>query len=205
MPFATDWSSLEIVKLAVAAITPIVVVLVGRWVSKGLKRIEDAQWTDRKLIERRLDVYDRMAEPLNDLYVFFRLRGHFQEITPPEAIKRKRVADRTFYVNKGLMTDEFIAAYHSFMDACFEINFAVARDARLKASPERQREERGRRWRDEWNDLFVDSSSLVTSGEEIDERYEALVDSFAAELGAKRPSSSSQPAAPGTPGPSLRR
>lgn len=77
---ATGWSSLEIVKLAVAACTP----------------FERAQWTNQKLIERRIAVFDEMAPLLNDLFCFFRFVGDFRAITPPEAVSRKRSLDRGF-------------------------------------------------------------------------------------------------------------
>jgi hypothetical protein len=188
-----EWNSLEIVKLAVAAITPIVVALVGWWVSKGLRAIEQAQWTNRKLVERRLDVYDRMAEPLNDLYVFFRRIGHFQQVTPLEAVKRKRVLDRTFYVNEAVMTERFVGAYKSFMDACFQTYVGEGHDARLKADLGAQRDERGARWSPSWDDCFVKRADLVTDASTINVRYRAVVDSFTDELGIKRSGETGRP------------
>src|SRR5690349_11712266 len=57
---ATAWSSLEVAKLAAAVATPVAVVLLGIFVNNRIKRLEDAQWTRRTLIERRMKIYDGM-------------------------------------------------------------------------------------------------------------------------------------------------
>jgi hypothetical protein len=183
---AGNWTWLEIVKLGVAALTPIAVTLLGLWIARAVRRIEQAQWTNRKLIERRLDVFDRMAEPLNDLFCFFRRVGHFQEITPPDTVARKRQLDRLFFVNEALMTDEFVAAYHAFMGACFQTFVGAGLDAQLKASLKAQRAERREGWRDEWTMCFVESESLITGLDVVKARYQALVDSFSEDLGVTR-------------------
>ena len=84
----TAWNSLEVVKLVVAAATPVLVLLLGVVVSRAARRLEEAQWANRTLIERRLELYDEMAERLNDLYCFFGLFGNFREVEPPVAVRR---------------------------------------------------------------------------------------------------------------------
>src|SRR5215210_5268198 len=103
---AGDWTSLEIVKLGVGALIPIMVAVIGYMLNGALKRVEQAQWAGRRLIELRLDLFDKMAGPLNDLLAFFRLVGDFQKITPPDAIDRKRELDKLFYTNEYLMTQD---------------------------------------------------------------------------------------------------
>jgi len=88
-----EWSSLEFAKLAVAALTPIILFVLGYKVTQTARRIEQAQWTRQKLVERRLELYEEMAPKLNDLFCCFTLVGHFQEVTPPEAILRKRATE----------------------------------------------------------------------------------------------------------------
>src|SRR4051812_43380233 len=111
---AAEWSSLEVAKLIVTASIPLVVVLLGLVVSRAARRVEDAQWANRKVIERRLDLYDEMATALNDLYCFFALVGTFREVDPPKAVARKRQLDKTFHVNEYLMGPEFGERYAAF-------------------------------------------------------------------------------------------
>ncbi len=97
---AAAWNSLEVAKLTVAALVPIIVFTLGWPITRAARRIDQEQWTNRKLIELRLELYAAMAPALNDLLCFFRLVGDFQVITPPEALKRKRMLDKAFYVNQ---------------------------------------------------------------------------------------------------------
>jgi hypothetical protein len=48
------WNSLEIVKLIISAITPIVVGILVWKLNEAVKRFEHRQWRNQKLIERRL-------------------------------------------------------------------------------------------------------------------------------------------------------
>jgi DNA/RNA endonuclease G (NUC1) len=181
---AGAWTSLEIAKLAVAALTPLLVLTIGLMVARSTRRIEQAQWASRTLIEKRLELFDKMAEPLNDLFCFFRLVGDFQAITPPDAIARKRGLDKLFFTHQALMSEEFGARYRDFINACFLPYTGVGHDARLKASVQRQRTERGARWDDAWHDCFVDRENLVTPLSTVSREYRALMTCFAEQVGA---------------------
>jgi hypothetical protein len=182
---AADWTSLETARLIASLLTPLVVVALGFMVTKAVGRIEDAQWSDRKLIERRIKLYDEMAGPLNDLFCFFWAVGHFREVTPPDAIATKRALDKAFFANRFLMTDEFTRLYHGYIDTCFVQGERQGHDARLRASRAYQRDERGTSvpWKNEWNDLFVDDPADVTTDAEVDRTYGVLMRRFAAECG----------------------
>jgi hypothetical protein len=180
----TGWNSLEVAKLAIAALTPLVVVGLGIVVSRAARRVEDVQWANRRLVDRRLELYDEMAGPLNDLFCFFKLVGHFRDIDPPTAIQKKREVDKAFYVNRFLMTDHFGVLYHEFINTCFKPWASVAHDAKMRASVARQRAERGReKWNPEWETLFVSDRAEVAADSEVEGRYESLMTQFAAECG----------------------
>src|SRR5919106_4136348 len=118
MLVATNWSSLEITKLVVSALTPILLFVLGYMVTKASRRVEEAQrdaarrfeeaqWASRKLIESRLALFEEMAPKLNDLFSCFMLVGQFREVTPPEALSRKRELDRIFHSHAPLFSPEF--------------------------------------------------------------------------------------------------
>ena len=181
---AGQWTALEITKLVVAVATPIVVVLIGVVISRAARRIEQAQWANRKVIERRLELYDVMAGPLNDLYCFFAVRGHFRDIEPPAAVALKRTLDKLFYVNEFLMGEEFGQRYHALIDACYLTYAGFAQDAKLRGSIELQRSQR-RAWNEAWERCFVDDPGEVTEPEVVGERYRALMRCFAETLGVR--------------------
>jgi hypothetical protein len=181
---AAGWSSLEITKLVVAAATPVVVLLFGVVVNRAGRRVEQAQWTNRKLVERRLELYGEMAGALNDLYCFFSLVGHFREIEPPAAVALKRTLDKLFYVNEFLMGEEFGERYRDFMSACFEIYTGFGQDAKLRADIGAQRSER-REWDEAWAPCFVSQAGSVTRLAVVGDRYRALMHAFADAIGVR--------------------
>lgn len=87
---ASPWNSYAVASLVVAFLTPLLLFSLGLVVTRAARRIENAQWASRKLIERRLELHKEMAPVLNDVYCFFTTRGHFREITPPAVLEKKR-------------------------------------------------------------------------------------------------------------------
>jgi hypothetical protein len=182
---ASLWNSLEVVKLAVAILTPLLLLGLGIIISRAARRVEDAQWADRKLIERRLELYDEMAPLLNDLYCFFALVGDFRAIDPPRAIALKRELDKRFHVNMFLFSASFTRGYEVLMNLCFETFAGVATDARLRVNPEVQMAEMGDdRWQDAWWDLFSPEAKRSGRGS-IKDAHAQLMQTFADELGVR--------------------
>lgn len=177
-----EWSSLEIAKLAVGVLTPILLFVLAYMVNRAARSVEQAQWTSQKLIERRLDLYEKMAPTLNDLFCFFTLVGHFQEITPPDAISRKRKLDRIFHAHAPLFTPEFRDRYQDFLNVCYVHFVAEAEPARLRASIEAQKRERTS-WKPEWDANFSYPND-VSSPLQIANAYDDMMDAFASDVGA---------------------
>lgn len=180
---AAEWNSLEAAKLGVSLLTPLVVLGLGLLVNRASRRLEQAQWANRQLIERRLNLYDMMAPLLNDLLCFFTLVGDYRSVQPPAAIAAKRTLDKTFHVNRFLFSPAFSAAYDSFMDVCFQTYTGVGEPAKLRSTIEFQRPERKDTWNEEWNDLFVFPARHASSLSDIRAAYESLMNCFAEELG----------------------
>jgi hypothetical protein len=176
------WSSLEVAKLIVSAVTPVVVVGLGVVVSRAARRLEHTDWANRVLIERRLALYSEMAPLLNDLYCFFRFVGHFRDIAPPDAIERKRGLDKTFFINRFLMDAKFSILYSDFMNSCFETYTGAGQGVKLRGTRRIHRLQR-EFWEEAWNDCYVTDSSKVVSPGTIEVRYEALMSFFAREIG----------------------
>jgi hypothetical protein len=185
-PLAT-WNSLEIVKLVVAALTPLAVAVLGWWISRQLKRFEHLQWASQKAVEKRLEVYSALAPVLNDLYCYFDFIGDWKMKDPGEALGVKRVADRLFYVNSALFSRGFRHAYGEFIDLCFVPGPLHEYDstAKLKTDVKIRREmfaKRGEVWKPEWDSYFA-PPELVTSRDAIVRGYRTMMDVFVQELG----------------------
>jgi hypothetical protein len=109
------------------------------------------------------------------------LFGHFREVTPPGAIKRKRQLDRAVYANESIFGPTFLSAYDSFMSLCFKAYAGgVGADAKIRASIARQRAERGSTWKNEWGELFVaqedvpPQSDVIAAYNEVIKSYDEL-------------------------------
>jgi hypothetical protein len=72
------WNSLELVKLFVSALTPILVAITGFILNKSLKKIDQRQWTNSKILEKLLLVYDKVVPILNDLLCFHCYVGNWK-------------------------------------------------------------------------------------------------------------------------------
>jgi len=78
----TPWNSLEIVKVIVSLIAPIIGGIIAWRLAKIAKDLERKQWTSQKVIEKRLEFYEKVVPELNDLYCYYHRYGNWKELTP---------------------------------------------------------------------------------------------------------------------------
>jgi hypothetical protein len=67
---ADQWNSVEIATLAVAAVTPVTVAVVGYFVARASKRLGHVQWANQTVLTRRLEIFNQVAPHLNQLLCF---------------------------------------------------------------------------------------------------------------------------------------
>ncbi len=154
------WNSLEVVKLIASILTPIIVGIVGYQLAKIGKDLEKKQWTSRKVIEKRLDFYDKVVPELNDLFCYYNRVGNWKELTPPELIEKKRKLDKEFHIYSHIFKENILVKhqYESFIHNCFKTYTGWGNDAKLKMSIAKRADLPN--WKKEWNDLFVTSERV---------------------------------------------
>jgi hypothetical protein len=187
----STWNSLEVAKLAVGVLTPLLLVGLGVLINRTGRRVENAQWSNRRVLDRRLELYDDMAEPLNDLYCFFRLVGGFREIKPPRALELKRELDKIFHVNRFLFSPRFAELYEQLMQTYFRTFTGTGQSAKIKSPVDiQQRERTVAHWKQEWDALFDPSAFAATTMQalsryvtSVDVVHNALMTEFAEEVG----------------------
>jgi hypothetical protein len=171
-------STLEIVKVVISACIPIAIFAAGVVLARETRKYEERQWIRRKKYDTRLERWQEIAPPLNDLLCFFMLVGHFREVTPPGAIKRKRQLDRAVYANQNIFGPTFLSAYGRFMSLCFKTYAGgVGADAKIRASVVNQRAERGSTWDDSWAGLFVSAKDVPPPSDVID-AYNHVIETY---------------------------
>jgi hypothetical protein len=177
MADGTDW--LEVAKLGVAALTPLVTGLVGVFVLRMGTRIEATKHLHQQLLSKRLDLFEDIAPKLNDIHCFFQAIGHWAELDPQEVIRRKRAIDRTIQVNRYLFSGGFWDAYQRFERAHFEMFSTPGQPARLRLDLQHMRERLGEGFKNEW---LPSAASSGGDHREQRDRYQELMQTLGHEV-----------------------
>ena len=170
-------STVEIVNLVISACIPVAIFAAGALLAQQARGYEERQWIRRKKYDSRLERWQEIAPALNDLLCFFMCFGHFREVTPPDAIKRKRQLDRAVFANSHIFGPAFLEAYRKFSALCFQTFVGVGEDAKLRASIVQQRAER-HAWDPGWDVLFVAEGRDVPPPGKITAAYDDLLKTY---------------------------
>ena len=175
------WNSLEIAKFVVSIVTPVIILFLGIWINKRLKKLEQLQWANQKLIEKRIHIYDQLVPILNDILCYFTFIGIWKDIEPKEIVKMKRKVDKIAYVNSPLFSKEFLIKYNNFIELCYSTYSGWGSDAKLRTVFQR-RKEANSQWEASWEDCFADKTE-ATEPELIKSAYMEFVKYFSEEIG----------------------
>ena len=178
---APVWNSLEIAKLVISALTPIIVLVIGLWINRSLKRLEHIQWTNQKITEKRIAIFEELAPQLNDLLCYFTFVGCWKDLSPPEVIKLKRKMDRIVHVNAPLFSKQFLNKYYNFINACYSTYSGWGHDAKLRTLSER-RKAADDSWDVKWSECFADEDNC-SDPKSVKLAYVELMSCFSVELG----------------------
>jgi len=148
------WNGLEITKLIISALTPLIVFYLGIRISYRLKEIEHRQWANQQLIEKRLAVYDELVPLLNDIMCYFAYIGCWKELVPPQVVAGKRRVDRIAYINAPVFPSEFLIQYNQFIHLCYKTFRGWGKDAQLRTETTERQKAAGATWDAKWNSCF---------------------------------------------------
>ncbi len=179
---AAELTGLEVATVVVEALTPVAVVVIGVFITRGQRRIEQVQWANQTFVNRRLDIFGQLAPGLNKLLCFATFVGSWKEITPRDAIAVKRKLDETMYAHRVLFSNELFGAYHHFMSTLFDMFATADADAHVRAPIESTWGNRRHMpwWNESMAKLF--SPNNLVSIEDIQTAYDQLAERFRADL-----------------------
>ena len=175
--------NIEIAKLLASTLTPISLMIMGYFLNKTLAQ-QGQEWRENdKLIEKRIEIYSEIANPLNKIYCYIQDVGDYKSLYPETVISSKRSSDRLFHMYRPIWSRETIYAYKSFSSASFEVFNGSGTDAKIRTiSKEKKAAAKlGRKpWLNDWN-------ALLTEEREPDyhQKYVRLMNAFSADLGYK--------------------
>ena len=173
------WNSLKIVIILMAAIAPLIVVFQAIRFKRIKKRLIGQHQANQKLVEKRIEVYERMGPKLNDILCFFSYTGNWKELSPVHIMRIKRELDKEIHTTTPLFSDALGPKYNSFMQLCFVAHAGWEHKEKIKSLYE-LRQENNAAWNAEWIPYF--DTNNVLEGIRIKASYDDLMAGFRLEL-----------------------
>ena len=180
------WESLKIPILIVAAIAPVIIIILAIRFGRFRKRLIGQYQNNQKLIEKRIEIYERIGPKLNDLLGYFCYTGNWKELTPLDIMQLKRDLDREITINTPLFSDDLHERYDAFIRLCFVAHSGWEHKEKIK-SQYQLRKEHNPEWKEEWGPFF--DGNNVVEGIKVKERYDELMEYFKEEVNIRVTSS----------------
>lgn len=147
-----SWTSLEIAKLAVSILTPVLVLALGIIINNSIKSGE-------RSTSLRSDIYRSIGGDLNDIYSYLAFVGGWKELNPADVIARKRAVDKAMYTYRPFFSKELFDTYETFMREAFAPYGAPGTDARIRSDIATADGDRQihtlKEWQAGWKDRFT--------------------------------------------------
>lgn len=139
---------IESLKLISSTLTPITVGVLGYFINRTLSKQNQKQDENKTLIEKRMSLYEEMAQPLNNIYCFINDVGSYKELSPELVIKNKRDCDLLFHIYRPIWDRDVIDAYKDFMNSSFSMFSRSGDDARVRTISDEKKNTES--WNDTW-------------------------------------------------------
>jgi hypothetical protein len=173
------WSSLKIIVLVFAVLSPLIIVFLALRFRRIKKKLIHEHHENQKLIEKRIEIYERIGPKLNDIFSFFSYTGNWKELSPPDIMKLKRELDKEITINTPLFSNDLIRKYNSFILLCFVSHSGWEHKEKIKSMYE-LRQEHIADWKADWIPFF--DTNNVVEGIKLKERYDGLMEYFKKEI-----------------------
>ncbi len=165
---------MEFAKLIISLLTPLSIALVGYLVQRALAEQSRSWKFQDRLIDKRIEVYEKIAEDLNRIYCFVMDVGTFKGETPETIIVAKRNVDKYMYIYQAIWSEDTFKAFKEYQESAFVTHQGGAgEDALIRSKlfeKKAARENRDQSWTASWDECFT---------EELDpahrEKYKELV------------------------------
>lgn len=173
------WNSLRIPILVMVALAPIIIAFLIYRYKRIIKGLEKEYQTNQRLVENRIEIYNRIGPKLNDIFCFYCYNGNWKEITPLDVVSLKKELDKDLNVNTPMFSNEVSEKYLDFMRLCFVSFSGWEHDEKIKTLYE-LRQEHNAQWNDDWIPYF--DTNNVVEAVILKEKYNQLIESFKIDL-----------------------
>lgn len=173
------WDNLKIVIMIIAVLAPLAIVFLSIRHKRIIKARNKKHQTNQRIIEKRLETYDRIGPKLNDILSFYCYSGNWKEISPPDIIRLKKELDMELNISMPLFSDDISKKYNAFIQACFVSFSGWEHKEKIKSLYE-IRKEHNNEWDDDWIQYF--DTNNVMEAIKMKERYNELMAHFKKDL-----------------------
>ncbi len=173
------WNSLKIAILIIATLAPIIIAFLVFRYNRIIKRLNKKHQTNQRIVEKRIEIYDRIGPKLNDILCFYCYSGNWKEITPIDIIRLKKELDKDIKIYTPLFSNDLSKKYIDFIHLCFVSFSGWEHKEKIKSLYE-IRQEHNVEWNDDWIQFF--DTNNVIEAIKMKERYIELIESFKKDL-----------------------
>jgi hypothetical protein len=167
------WNSLKIVIMIIAILAPIIIAFLAIRFNRTIKRLNKKHKTNQRIVEKRIEIYDRIGPKLNDLISFYCYSGDWKEITPIDIIRLKKELDKDINIYTPLFSNDLSKKYTDFIHLCFVSFSGWEHKEKIKSLYE-IRQEYNVEWKDDWIQFF--DTNNVIEAIKMKESYNELME-----------------------------
>jgi len=173
------WNSLKIPIMIIAALAPVIIVFLTIRYNRIIKHLKTKHQADQRIIEKRIEIYDRMGPKLNDVLSFFCYSGNWKDLTPVDMLRLKKELDQDINIYSPVFSDDLSKKYTGFIHLCFVSFSGWEHKEKIKSLYE-IRQEHNVDWNENWIPFF--DTNNVVEAIKLRESFHALMEYFKKEL-----------------------
>jgi hypothetical protein len=171
---------MEIAKLVISVLTPVSIALVGFLIQRALAQQSRTWKVQERLADKRVEIYEKVAEDLNKVFCYVMDVGGFKDETPETIIAAKRNVDKHMFMYQALWPVETFNQYRTYLNSAFALFQGAGEDAKIRARSFEKRSayvKQQRPWPKEWDVRFTEETDPLHS-----EKYQALMSLISKDL-----------------------
>lgn len=169
------WNSLKIPITIVSVLGPLIITFLVFRYKRIIKGLETKYQTNQKVIEKRIEIYDRIGPKLNELFCFYCYNGNWKKTTPIDIVSLKKELDKEITVSSPIFSRSINEKYLDFMRLCFISFSGWEHEEKIKSFYE-LRQEQNVEWKDDWIQFF--DTKNVVDAIAMKQSYEELIECF---------------------------
>jgi hypothetical protein len=149
---------LDIVNTIISFLTPLAIAVVGFFIQRVLAQQNQNWRIQERLVDKRVEIYQSIAEDLNKIYCYVMDVGTFKDESPDEIIQAKRNVDKNMYMYQAIWPEETFNQFKEYMDSAFATYQGYGEDAKIRATTIEKRsayKKGDKNWQDDWDKRFT--------------------------------------------------